>query len=64
VEQKALVDNFLASKEARRTSEKLPLRVTFPAVGPSALLVSELTAEGSQASIDFEYRKDNKGGVR
>jgi len=60
----ALVDRYRAANSARRTTEKLPLKVSFPTVGPSAFLVSELTGERIGAVVEMEYRKDKKGGVR
>ena len=60
----ALVDRYRAANSARKTAERLPLKVSFPTIGPSAFLVSELTGERLGASIEIEYHKDKKGGVR
>ncbi|MEP6961250.1 MAG: hypothetical protein ABI995_04185, partial [Acidobacteriota bacterium] len=60
----ALVDGYRNRAGGRRTAETLPVRVTFPSVGPSAFLVSELTGESKGAVIEFGYQKDKKGGVR
>ena len=42
----------------------LPIDVTFPAVGPSLFLVSELTGENLAASVALNYQHEGKGGVR
>ena len=62
--QQSLVDRYRAENVARKTAERLPLKVSFPTIGPSAFLVSELTGERSGALIEMEYHKDKKGGVR
>jgi hypothetical protein len=46
------------------TAAVLPGRVTFPAVGPSLYLVSELTAEGKAPAIDLDFQKEKKRGVK
>ena len=60
----ALVDRYRARSDARKTAEALPIRVSFPSLGPSLFLVSELTGESKGAVIDLSYQKDGKGGVR
>jgi hypothetical protein len=60
----ALVDRYRARTDARKTAEALPIRVSFPSVGPSLFLVSELTGESKGAVVDLSYQKDGKGGVR
>lgn len=60
----ALVDRYRARLDARPAAAVLPVRVAFPAVGPSLYLVSELTAEGKAPAIDLDYQKDKKGGVK
>jgi hypothetical protein len=60
----ALVDRYRARSDGRKTAESLPIRVTFPAVGPSLYLVSELTGESKGAVVDLSYQKDRKGGVK
>ncbi|MEO8099739.1 MAG: hypothetical protein ABI811_18725, partial [Acidobacteriota bacterium] len=60
----ALVDGYRNRTGGRRAAAALPVRVTFPSVGPSAFLSAELTGEGKSAVIEFEYQQDKKGGVR
>jgi hypothetical protein len=60
----ALVDRYRARSDARKTAEALPIQVSFPSLGPSLFLVSELTGEGKGAVVDLSYQKDRKGGVR
>ena len=60
----ALVDRYRARSDARKTAEGLPIRVSFPSIGPSLFLVSELTGESKGAVIELSYQKDGKGGVR
>ena len=56
----ALVDNYRKRSETRRSAPMLPVRITFPAVGPSLYLVSELTGESKAAAIEVSYQKDKK----
>lgn len=42
----------------------LPIKLSFPAFGPSIFLVSELTAENQAPVIDFSYEAEKKGGSR
>lgn len=60
----ALVDRYRARSDSRKTAEALPIRVSFPSLGPSLFLVSELTGESKGAVIDLSYQKDGKGGVQ
>jgi hypothetical protein len=62
--QQALVDQYRVDNVARRTGERLPLRVSFPARGPSGFLASELTAENTAPVIQLKYQEDKVGGVR
>jgi len=57
----ALVDRYRARSDGRKTSEAQPLQISFPAVGPSLYLVSELTEESKAAMIDLNYQSDKKG---
>jgi hypothetical protein len=57
----ALVDRYRARSDARNISVSQPLQITFPAVGPSLYLVSELTEESKTAMIDLNYQSDKKG---
>ena len=47
-----------------RRAEAAPLRMSFPAVGPSLFLASELTVENATPNLAMSYQKDRKGGVR
>jgi hypothetical protein len=60
----ALIDEYRNRAGNRRGAEALPARVTFPSVGPTVFLVSELTGEGQGAVLEFGYQNDKKGGVR
>ena len=59
-----LVDRFRERSEARKPASRLPVSVTFPAVGPSLFLTSELTAENQSPSLELNYQKDRKGGSK
>ena len=63
----AIIGHTLATTDSTispKTAEVLPIRVSFPSLGPSLFLVSELTGESKGAVIDLTYQKDGKGGVR
>lgn len=60
----ALIDVYRNGAGNRRSAAALPVRVTFPSVGPSVFLVSELTGESKGAAIEFSYQQDKKGGVK
>ncbi|HEY6248612.1 MAG TPA: hypothetical protein VI685_01560 [Candidatus Angelobacter sp.] len=47
-----------------RTARVLPIRVSFPAFGPSVFLVSELTAENHAEAVELTYQREKKDGVR
>jgi len=49
---------------ARQAAAPLPVRVTFPAVGPSLYLVSQLTGESKAPVVNLAYQKEKKGGVK
>ena len=61
---KALVDRYRAQARDGRRVGTLPIRLSFPAFGPSIYLVSELTAENQSPTIDFSYQADKKGGAK
>jgi len=63
-ETQSLFDQFRAKSDGRKTAGALPVRVSFPAVGPSLFLVSEITGENQRPSVDLSYQKEKKGGVR
>jgi len=60
----ALVDKYRARSEAGKAAGTAPIRISFPAVGPSLFLVSELTAENQGPAVELSYQKDKKGGPR
>ncbi len=57
-----LVNKFHASERGSRATGILPVRVNFPAFGPSLYLVSELTGENQAASAELNYQQDKKAG--
>jgi len=57
-----LVDRFHASERGSRATGILPVRVNFPALGPSLYLISELTSENQVPSAEFTYQQDKKAG--
>ena len=58
----ALVDKFKADSLAGKRTGILPIRVDFPAFGPSIFLVSELTGENQAPSAVFTFLREKKGG--
>jgi hypothetical protein len=60
----ALVQKFRARSQSGRTTGILPIRVTFPAYGPSVFLVSELTSAGQAPTAALTYQRDKKAGSR
>jgi hypothetical protein len=58
----ALVDKYRADALAGKRAGILPIHVSFPAVGPSLYLVSELTAENHAPSADLNFQHDKKAG--
>jgi hypothetical protein len=59
-----LVDRYRARINARKSSQPLTTSVSFPALGPSLYLVSELTGENQAPVIGVNYQQDKKGGVK
>jgi hypothetical protein len=60
----ALLDTFKAKSMGGKVTGILPVRVSFPAFGPSIFLVSELTSENQFPAADFSVQRDKKAGVR
>jgi hypothetical protein len=60
----SLVDQYKARIETRRGATRVPIGVEFLAVGPSLFLVSELTAESHNPTIQLAFQKSRKGGVK
>jgi len=61
---RALLDTFAAKSRAGRVTGILPMKVAFPAFGPSLFLVSELTSENQFPTAEFSFQHEKKGGVR
>jgi hypothetical protein len=57
-----LVDKFRADSLAGKRAGILPVRVSFPAFGPSMYLVSELTGENKAPTADLSYQREKKAG--
>jgi len=57
-----LVDKFRADSTAGKRAGILPVRVSFPAFGPSLYLVSELTGENKAPTADLTYQREKKAG--
>ncbi len=60
----SLASSYRAHTEGRKTAAPLPTGVSFPAVGPSLFLVSELTGESQSPTIDLSYQREKNGGVK
>jgi hypothetical protein len=58
----ALLDKFRADSLAGKRAGILPIRVSFPAFGPTLYLVSELTAENQAPSAGLTYQHEKKVG--
>ena len=61
-ETQALLDKFRADSLAGKRAGILPIRVSFPAFGPSLYLVSELTGENQAPSAGLTYQHEKKAG--
>jgi hypothetical protein len=57
-----LLDKFRADSLAGKRAGILPIRVSFPAFGPSLYLVSELTGENQAPTANLTYQHDKKAG--
>jgi hypothetical protein len=53
----ALVDRFKNDGGGRTIVGSLPVRATFPSIGPSIFLASELTAEATAPAVDLIVRR-------
>ncbi len=62
VATEALLDKFRADSLAGKRAGILPIRVSFPAFGPSLYLVSELTGENLAPSAGLTYQHEKKAG--
>lgn len=59
-----LVDNFRKTLLGGKAVGILPIKVSFPAFGPSLFMVSELTGENQAPSADLNYQREKKGSAR
>ena len=57
-----LLDKFRTDSLSEKRAGILPIRVSFPAFGPSLFLVSELTGENQAPSAVFNFQRDKKAG--
>ncbi len=57
-----LVNKVHASEKGSRAAGILPVRINFPALGPSVYLVAELTSENQSPSAELNYQQDKKAG--
>jgi hypothetical protein len=57
-------DSFRMALQGGKAAGILPIEVSFPALGPSLFLVSELTAENQSPSADLNYQREKKEGGR
>ena len=55
-----LANQYRDQSGGRTVVGALPVHVTFPRFGPSLLLASELTAEGTTPSVDLLFRRSAK----
>ncbi len=60
----SLASDYRSRSENRKTAVPLPAGVSFPALGSSLFLVSELTGDGHSPTIDLTYQKGKNGGVK
>jgi len=57
-----VLDKFRADSLAGKRAGILPIRVSFPAFGPSLYLVSELTGENQAPTANLTYQHEKKAG--
>lgn len=61
-DQKTRYDRFFAKSQGMRAKGILPIRVPFPAFGPSLFMLAELTSPSQAPSVLLDYQQDKKGG--
>ena len=61
---KALADKFFAKSQGARSKGILPIKVSFPAFGPSLFLVAELTSASQVSTLSLSYQRGKRGGAR
>jgi hypothetical protein len=59
-----LFDNFRTTLQGSKAAGILPIKVSFPQLGPSLFLVSELTGENQSPSANLNYQREKKAGGR
>jgi hypothetical protein len=52
-----LIDRYRNEGGGRTVRGALPIDVTFPSIGPSLFMASELTAEGQAPSFELSIRR-------
>jgi len=57
-------DKFFKESYYGKRTGMIPVKLSFPAFGPSLFLVSELTSEGQTPTLALSYEKNKKGGAR
>jgi len=62
--KQALVDEYRTKTLGSKVSGILPIRVSFPELGPTIYLVSELTSENQSPTAELNYQREKKGGAR
>ena len=58
----ALIDSFRTKSLGGTGAKVTPIRVMFPAFGPSVFLVSELTGENQSPAIELNYGQNKEKG--
>lgn len=61
-DQKDKYDRFFAKSQGVRAKGILPIRVSFPAFGPSLFIVAELMSAGQTPTASLTYQPEKKGG--
>lgn len=61
-DQKTRYDRFFEKSKGVRAKGILPVRVPFPAFGPSLFMLAELTSPSQTPSVLLDYQQDKKGG--
>jgi hypothetical protein len=63
-ENQRLVDDFKKTISGGKAVGILPIKVSFPSLGPSLFMVSQLTAENQAPSAELNYQHEKKAGGR
>ena len=59
---KTRFDRLFAKSQGVRAKGILPIRISFPAFGPSLFMMAELTSSGETPNALLDYQQDKKGG--